>query len=235
MEVPNSDIVGFISAHEQLDETVALSPYDFLWEEASRAAEIGDSVQEQLDGIHAEFMRCRSSSSFADRNRADELESEYWTQFGKLQELRGVEGGILAILGQYEEGEISDEELRALLPEQGEDNTTEEVGKPKAEKAIDPMDRMDLFLLGYTGVGYTDRIFGFGHDGGSYGSETDPRRLSTGRNRTSWSARGRGVTGDMAGDAFFTATADTHGGKSRRPGKNGKVYVGKNGRRIRKR
>lgn len=62
---------------------------------------------------------------------------------------------------------------------------------------------------------------------------TDPRRIASGRHQTKLNA-GSGMSSTEAEDAFMHVTADTHGGKTRNFGKNGKRYVGKSGRRIRK-
>lgn len=62
---------------------------------------------------------------------------------------------------------------------------------------------------------------------------TDPRRIASGRNRTKL-VSSAGINAMFAESAFYDATADTHGGKSRRPGKNDKYYVAASGRRIRK-
>ena len=158
-----------------------------------------------------------------------ERENKYWSLMANLQEVRPVlAAGMLALEG-YEAGTVSEEDLQELLPKAQNDQQAKEAGKKagltRGQMAVQA-------LMAEHGIDRWDARAMLEEQGRGVAA-TDSRRIASGRNRTRVTA----VTDNplQAEANFMYYTADTHGGKSRRPGKGATHYVGASGRRIRKR
>jgi hypothetical protein len=203
-----------------------------LWEKAEQVGELRTSLQAQLDSIYAEIEAKRATQlNLHEQELLVQQEAEYWKLHRQLQEIIGVEEAILQLLERIEEGSATEVEVLAALPVGAKSQTEEEKKESKRRQAIEREKRFTPELT-YHYLGEAGLLYLFS----DYPSlryrhtpETDPRRIASGRNRSRVSS-GNGVSESD----FYAATADTHGGKSRRPSKAGGAYVGKNGKRIRK-
>jgi hypothetical protein len=227
-----------MSLNEQRIGSLSLTPeqsaeYEaLLWEKAEQVGELRTTLQKQLEVMYAEIEAKKAAHpNLHELELLAQQESEYWNLYRQLQEMNGVEETILKILERIEEGSATEEEILATLPTYAKAPTEEEKKESKRKQAIARQERFTpettCTYLGEAGLLYL--FGGYPSFGYRQTSTTDPRRIASGRNRRRVSS-GNGVSETD----FYEATADTHGGKSRRPGKSGGAYVGKNGKKIRK-
>lgn len=213
-----------------IEQPGVVQPEEKLWEEAFRASEISDDAQVHLNGLYEEISALRRSSSYMDKTKADELENDYWSNHEKLQDLKELEKYLLEVLAGFEKGELTREELAKLLPSDQEEATISKrrqaIQRAHVNNSARSLTAMELFMYGFGYSGYNDTQAPAG---------TDPRRVATGRNLARLVAKGTGISALDAPSRFFEVTADTHGGKSRRPSKGATHYVSTSGKRIRKR
>jgi hypothetical protein len=204
----------------------------YLWDQAFQASELRSAIEPRVDELYEALSRpIISGLSAKERQARAEAEEHYWDTYGQMQALKEREATLFTTLERVESGEATAEEIIALLPQEEPDEQGEEA-QSKRRQAIERQQKANrsqleldcsAFLLGILTTG----------PGSMPIAGTDPRRIASGRNRTKLVA-GRGINIYEAEGAFIEATADTHGGKSRRPGKNGQYYIGASGRRVRK-
>lgn len=197
-----------------------------LWDTASRISELKADLQNKLDDMYAGL----SSADLASLNlHQQELrahqEVQYWKLHRQLQELCAGEEALASLLEGLETGTVAKDDLLPFLPTE-EPSESKKLSKKrqamaKAERfTTEPLDIFGELALGGIGV--------------VLGPRTDPRRITTGRNAQKL-VSASGIPSHEAEYAFLDATADTHGGKVRQKGKTPGAYVGKSGKRIRKR
>jgi hypothetical protein len=127
------------------------------------------------------------------------------------------------MLTRIEDGTATVAEVAALLRPDEESEDPEPKERPRSQPKTPQV----------PGSGYSD-FLSMGQAAIVRGGAltTDPRVVASGRNRRRLSTP---TTASDAEEAFFHVTADTHGGKTRKRGKDGKQFVSKGGKRIRKR
>lgn len=201
-----------------------------------RASETDNGLLE----VSSELATLRSKRTLTrdERVRKAELEeAEYGLYRAKL-ELDGQLAELLDVASAYEDGVTTQAELICLIntampPSKAEDTSSLSKRKLAIREAnlrdaqsrgIEPNSWEFEWMYGKDGTRETDDI----------ALRTDPRRLATGRAATRVVTDGTLDTFNGF-ERFMYATTDTHGGKSRGPGKNGKSFVSKSGKRVRKR
>lgn len=216
-----------------------------LWSFAEDLSSLCDGMQVENNVLYEELRHApKNCLGFTERARQEKNEYRYWAISQALADLRVLEEKVLNGAASLENGDMTAEEAMRLLPFETDIEARDEPPRlSKRRQAMhDQQERARKLQEG--GNEFIDPWYSRGSTLGEYLTgevtrldgdrlTTDPRRLATGRNRTRLNASGA-VDSMSAEAAFFEVTADTHGGKSRSPGKNGKYYVGKGGRRIRK-
>ena len=195
---------------------------DMLWERIGQIDEARATTASVLENLYTAVQSGRRRQlNLKAQHELEAQEEEYWYLHAQHLQVVQEEEAITGLLERIEEGAASLEEVLAFVPEAGE---TEEV-EPTLSKKKQAIAR-EQERFGSTQVLDINIV-------GGVVAASDPRRISSGRNRK------RVVASDLssydAQDVFYSVTADTHGGKSRKPGKAPKAYVGKSGKRIRKR
>jgi hypothetical protein len=156
-------------------------------------------------------------------------ELEYTHGCIALQKTISDEKAALDLLEKVEEGEATNSDVEAFIPvdfieEQRKARIAKEEARKK-EPSISFTRSYDYVFSGYDYL-YAGPLYS--------GSQREGGRLTTGRNRTELNGSQLRLNGRQAIDAFFMATADTHGGKVRKHGKDGRTYGTKSGKRLRK-
>lgn len=199
-----------------------------LWGEAARISADSLAVQKRIDELYAQIQSVSFDSlNLHERDIRVRQEDQYWDLQARKEQLCRDENEILSALEAIETSNARVEEVLSLLPQQDCNNPGSR-GLSKRRLAI----KREQMKLGETSTLIGDEL-GIAGSGLIIGA-TDPRRISSGNNRRRL-VSGAGVPMDEAEGMFYDVTADTHGGKTRASGKTGGSYVGKSGRRIRKR
>ncbi len=213
----SSDTQAFTPTADQWEQYEAS-----LWQETAQIAEVRSTLQSDLDGMYSTLNGVvRDRLSYQDQQAYDQEVGRYWELHAQLGGVVARESSVFGVLEGIADGTAHIDDVLALLPPDKDD--TDQSSQQSSRRSRDEAPDYETpvwWLLGIEPL--TSDI-----------SRTDPRRLSTGRNRKRL-VSGSGLDPMFAEAAFFDATADTHGGKSRRPGKNGGYYIGAGGRRINK-
>jgi hypothetical protein len=169
-------------------------------------------------------------------------EAQYWALNKKAGIIEDQVTTWFDTLQKVCDAEISEAEALRTLPEPVDES--EPAGLSKRKKAEQEQRQKVIRAMGYRpGSQIYEQLL---HRDVAYSEETgrvvfgplaelttDPRRIASGRDAAKLVATEPLDTVE-APQEFFDRTADTHGGKSRKHGKNGRHFVGKSGRRVRK-
>lgn len=200
-----------------------------------RAEDVDRELQkQQAESKKLYDERCRVQSVPTPSWRIEEIETKYWTIEGSIVSLEALRATLLEAIERLERGgEIKN--LDVLLGNE-ENRAEQKLSKRRLAMQRDQefKPRDDDFMF--------DRFFLL------YSSDFAPTNVRHGIPETrlmSTGRRAKRVKGNFTGPfaaseaaaAFFTATVDTHGGKSRRGAKyqEGAAYLTKGGKAIRKR
>lgn len=206
----------------------------YLWDQAFQASEIKDSLQSEANELFS-ILTARPATPPGMTERAERAnnESRFRDIDTQIQQLSEREFQLLSTLERLDAGVATVEEVLRFMPA---DEPEEQEKLSKKREAMlrqkagyersAAQSSCSAFLLGHLGYGFEDAQ--------ELRAVTDPRRIASGRNAAKL-VSANGIDPYFAGEAFIYATADTHGGKVRRPSKNGNRYVSASGKRIRKR
>ncbi len=186
-----------------------------LWRKAEDLSEDRRVLQEKINEFDAIFYaKPLSILNLHEERERQKEEQKYWEIKDEILGIIETENIIQKMLSDLEEDLIDIEELNRFLPKKdGEDNKLSK-RKQQIRKEKERIGEDLRNILGDLNEGHT----------------LNATRLTTGKHAT-------GITGSFdpltAEGAFFDATADTHGGKVRKHGKNG-FYKNSSGRVVRK-
>ena len=183
---------------------------DAIWHDLEVTNEYGNQLQARVDTECDETLHKRPYHMLTDSQKA-EIDS-YWETMRQLSASRDRENALLGLLEGIEEGTAVPADVMPFLPQAEEDQT--------------PASTYHSAEVEESWFGVMDVVI----------PATDPTRISSGRNRKMLkTVGGMAISTHEAEGLFYEQTADTHGGKVRRPGKNGKYYKkSASGKRIRK-
>lgn len=199
-----------------------------LW---ARAEEVDRELQRQKAESQKLYEeRCRAQGVPTPPWKIQEIEEKYWTIEGSISSLQALQATLLEAVDRLDCG-VAVENLHVLL-EQEEDRAERKLSKRRLamqrDQGFKPRDddfMFDRFFLLYSPDFAPTNV---------RRGVPETRLMSTGR-------RAKRIKGNFssfeAASEFFTATVDTHGGKSRRGAKylDGTAYLTKGGKAIRKR
>jgi len=199
-----------------------------LW---TRAEEVDRELQRQRAESQKLYEeRRRVQSVLTPSWKVQEIEGKYWAIEGSIHSLETLQATLLEVIERLERGEAV-ENLDVILGRE-EDRAERKLSKRRLamrrDQEFKPLDddfTFDQFFFLYSPDFAPTNI--------RHGAP-ETRLMSTGR-------RAKRLKGNFssleAASAFFAATVDTHGGKSRRGAKyqEGAAYLTKSGKAIRKR
>lgn len=197
------------------------NPEDLLWEVAFACAERRTGLETELAVEHdrlANLSVC-GMGLIAQEKFADDM-AAFAAKHSEAIKVSEFEEAVLGVLQRVTDGEATDDEIQAYLPQEPSPNSS-----PSKRKLALAAERQR------SGLDPRDDFFGTLSWNLIYGA--DPGRLTTGRNRRRIVTNGR-IGGIAAIHMFDELTADTHGGKVRNAGKDGRYYTTSSGKRIRK-
>lgn len=211
-------------SHEALPP---MTPSEQLLEYACALDSVMDDMRAQSNALY-EWLQAhpvQGASCVVDSER-NQRESIYWATQKRLERTVLHQDEVVLTIEQLEAGVIDeDAALSVMVQEPVADGAKKE---SKRRAAIRKQHEKDSALDG------ADRTYLSIALGGLSSLASDARRITTGRDRTRLVAT-TALHAASAPGLFFEVTADTHGGKSRHNGKNGKYYTAQSGKRIRKR
>lgn len=229
-----------IDSHEE--QAAILSPIERAWDLFERFDHESGELDQLLEGISDELKSLSSHGllSGAERAQRTSLEEKQSVIYAKLIALKEASCRLCEDIEKFEAGDIDEEALAGQLDslDPADESEEEPIGALSKRKLAIRNANIELARRMGIDVDSWEFRFKFGKNGTRVVNDdpelrTDPRRIASGRSASRLIAKGA-LTSLDAESSFMNATADTHGGKTRRHGKNGKFYTGKSGRRIRK-
>lgn len=203
-----------------------------LWERAAQVSQDRATIVDERDEAYTRYTEASEKNPYDPSLNA--LRRHYEELKRLIEKLAEDEGRIERALLSLEAGEVVN--LAEFLGESREENSALSKKKRSAQKDEQYLREQNAHLAAAAEVLdprlTLQRLYEFYGLGNPLPSPQQ-RRLTTGRHAT-------GVKGSFSPEeaehAFFDATIDTHGGKSRRSHhKKAGIYVRRDGKRIRKR
>lgn len=189
-----------------------------IWAKADELSEERTRLSANTEKLFEEVKVLREKRGHPDDIR--EKQAAYWVAMKEIEAIKEVEEELQEILVQLENGVIDEASLKDLLPDiSGESGKLSKRKQRIQEERARMEEAGEKFVMELPSFGLKSR-----------GPQT--RHLTTGRRAT-------GIKGNFdslsAEGIFNDKAADTHGGKTREFGKKAGHYMGKSGRKIRKR
>ncbi len=186
-----------------------------IWVKAEELGDLEKEIQAHLESLE-EKISARPFRSLNLHKREERAEDEkvYWQLQAELRKLQEDENRLQQYLEDLERGVVDDELIKGFLSQVRESQDETRISKRK-KRILEERERSGVDPRN------VDSELGLG---------ANPSSLSTGRHLKRVKTGGH----DDPVGAFYYYTTDTHGGKVGH-GKDGRTYVSKSGKRIRKR
>lgn len=198
-----------------------------LWEYADAISEERVRLEQQRDNLYSEVQQLRTNPNLHEQELIIQKEKLYWEIIAALEALEQKEDTLQNHILSVEEGNYDIEEIKSFLPKE-EKQDTPKISRRK-QKILEERERERELLLSQMEPEIAEFYRHFNLRPVSH-DEHNPNRLTTGRRATK--IKGNFDTLDAEG-MFYEKTIDTHGGKVRKR-KGSNSFVGKGGKRIRK-
>jgi hypothetical protein len=199
-------------------------------------AEVSDMIR-AADTLYQAIQTMPSGVYTLGPTERERAEKQYWDDQAALQYKKSAVQALYKVVEDLIDGQINDNQAydaipAQLIPDNADIGDNEDLELSKRKKAIMNELEKEAVRLGIKPGSvehqqYIDQALSKPF------AQTDPRRFATGRHATKLVSSGR-LNPEAVPNAFFYATTDTHGGKTRRYGKDGRTYVSSSGQRIRK-